>query len=133
MSSDLSPLPILVVDDHHDTADAVTRLLRKCGYDAVAAYGGEQAIAFLERQEPAAVVLDLWMPRTDGRAVLRHIAADARMQDVPVIVYSADYSEDMYRQATALGARDYLVKGTIGWQELCDRITRHLQPPGVPA
>jgi CheY-like chemotaxis protein len=126
---------ILVVDDHHDAADALSRLLRKCGHATEVAYGGHEALAYLAGHEPPAViVLDLWMPRTDGRAVLRHVTRDPRLRRVPVVVYSADVTPEMLRTALELGAIDYVVKGTLGWRELCDRVLSHVENgPPVPA
>jgi two-component system phosphate regulon response regulator PhoB len=117
--------PILVVDDHPDTADALTRMLRKHGYHAVAAYGGDEAIRLLRSLRPAAVVLDVMMPGTDGQHVLRHIRDDERLRDVPVVMFSADYTYETMCESMRMGAQDFVVKGTVGWNELCTRVGQH--------
>lgn len=126
MGNELNRNPILVVDDHHDTADALTRLLRRHGYDAVVAYGGEQAIQLLGSLKPAAVVLDVMMPGTDGRAVMRHIAADPSLEDVPVVVFTADPTHETMCEMMRLGAQECLVKGTVKWSEICHRLDKQL-------
>jgi len=122
--------PILVVDDHPDTADALTRLLRKHGFAAIPAYGGEEALKLLRSLRPAAVVLDVMMPGTDGRHVLQAMRKDDRLHDVPVVMFSADYTYETMRESMNMGAQDFVVKGTMGWNELCARVGHHARHAG---
>jgi two-component system, OmpR family, response regulator len=120
---------ILIVDDHLDTGAALARLLKKCGYDAVAVGSGAAALELLETVTPGVVVLDLMMPQMDGMEVLRRMRGGAATREVPVLVFSADYSLDAARKAMQRGAQEYVVKGTMGWQALCDLIGKYAGPP----
>jgi len=57
--------------------------------------------------------------------VRRAVQSDAAARDIPVVVYSADFSNQTMRQAMALGAKEFLVKGTVGWSAVCDTIRRY--------
>ena len=124
---------VLVVDDHPDTGEVLSRLLHKRGYDAVAALSGEEALARLSKDLPSVIVLDVAMPGMNGAELLREIRANPRLKDIPVVIFSADFSLDRMRELMALGAKEYLVKGTAGWDAVLNRITSYAKSPSKPA
>ncbi len=78
---------------------------------------GEEAIQFLSRSGPfvsapgpALVFLDFHLPKTDPRRVLAFIRESADLQDIPVIVLTTSNTEELIREAYALGANCYLSK-----------------------
>jgi CheY-like chemotaxis protein len=117
---------ILVVDDHLDTSDVLTRLLTRYGHDAVAVDSGTAALDWLRQARPSVMVLDLMMPGMSGFEVLEAIRRDPAISDVPVLVFSADYSYETLNRARELGAKDVLVKGTVGWQTVCDTVAKYV-------
>ena len=116
---------ILIVDDHIDTGTVLARLLKKCGQEAVAVSSGAAALKLLEQARPSVIVLDMMMPGMHGLEVLERVRADAAVKDVPVIVYSADHAPHTVRQAREGGAQEFMVKGVVPWDKLCDMITRY--------
>ena len=116
---------ILIVDDHLDTGTALARLLKKCGHEAVAVGSGMAALEMLESMRPSVIVLDMMMPGMHGLEVLRRVREDARVKDVPVVIYSADHNLDTAERALRTGAQAYIVKGTVGWDALCEAILKH--------
>src|SRR5687767_9543115 len=98
---------ILIVDDHLDTGKLLARLLKGCGYEAVAVDSGREGLSLMPVLGPSLVILDKCMPEMDGMTVLKHIRADAQSQFVPVIFYSADANAEDVEQARRLGAQDY--------------------------
>ncbi|MFL6697307.1 MAG: response regulator [Vitreoscilla sp.] len=66
-------MKILVVDDHHDSVDSLSRLLEAHGHETARAYNGRQALDVFRQFEPAAVVLDIDMPVLDGYGAARAI------------------------------------------------------------
>ena len=116
---------ILIVDDHLDTGTVLARLLKRCGHEAVAVGSGEAALKLLETARPSVIVLDMMMPDMGGLEVLRRVRADAAVKDVPVIIFSADYAAESARAAREQGAQEYVVKGAVGWDKLCDLIGRY--------
>ena len=121
---------IVVVEDHADTADIIYRLLRREGHDVKVFSTGEELLAHLERAEghetvPQVIVLDMAMPGIGGMECLRTLAGDERWREIPVVVYSADFTSSCMLEALKLGAKDFLVKGTVGWDVLIRTVEKH--------
>lgn len=87
-------MKILVVDDHLDSVDCLSRLLEAYGHETAPAYDGRQALDAVRRFEPDAVFLDLDMPVLDGFCTCRAIRL-APSPRLPVLV-----------AVTALGGHD---------------------------
>jgi len=109
---------ILIADDDAVQRRLVENMVQKCGYEALVAENGDEAIAMLTAPDaPAidAVVLDLVMPGLDGLGVL------ARMRDaglsLPVIVQTAHGGIDNVVSAMRAGAQDFVVK-PVGYERL---------------
>src|SRR5512143_3329363 len=83
-------------------------MLKRDGYEVTAAADGEQALAVMSRTPVQVVVTDLVMPRLDGLALLKRVAAD--YPDVPVIVITAHGTVDSAVAALKAGAFDYITK-----------------------
>lgn len=66
------PSKILIVDDHREGADALADVLRIEGFDAITAYGGEQALNRL-LEKPDLIILDYMMPGMNGDEFLDHM------------------------------------------------------------
>ena len=66
-------MKILVVDDHPDSVDSLSRLLEAHGHETARAYDGRQALDVFRQFEPAVVVLDIGMPILDGYGTARAI------------------------------------------------------------
>ena len=116
--------PVLVVDDNDDVRVLVARLLRLLGERAVCASGGGEALEYLRHEEhPKFVLLDLMMPDVDGFAVLRAIRADPELAGLPVVVFSGAGDREL-RQALGSGADDYMRKGSVGIDDIRDRLSR---------
>jgi PleD family two-component response regulator len=113
---------ILIVDDQKDTGIALERLLRCAGHESVSVTGGAEALAMLHVRKPALLILDVNMPDMDGLTVLRTIKDHKELRDVRVAMYSADTRHETMAEARRLGALDFLVKGTVGFEKLVARI-----------
>jgi len=99
---------VLVVDDEAAIRTALDRALRLEGFAVRTAAGGREALAAVEAEPPAVIVLDVAMPDLNGRAVAARLRA--RGIETPICVLSArDEVEDRVAGLQA-GADDYLVK-----------------------
>jgi CheY-like chemotaxis protein len=114
---------ILVVDDHDDTRYALTRLLASGGYEAIGVCDGRQALLFLQTHSPRLVILDCHMPCMGGFDVLRTIRSDAALAHVPVVMFSADSAAEA--EALRLGARGFILKGSLDWARLSEAVQRY--------
>jgi CheY-like chemotaxis protein len=111
-------LRILVAEDDPDDRLLLTDALQESGLDAELLFldDGEQVLGHLERIDPAParhpdlVVLDLNLPRRDGRRTLREIKADPRLRSLPVVILTTSDSAHDIDECLRAGARAYLVK-----------------------
>jgi DNA-binding response OmpR family regulator len=99
--------PILVVDDDVKIVRLVRMYLERAGYRVIEALDGRAALAAIEAEAPALVVLDVMLPEIDGLAVLRAVR---RTDQTPVIVLSARGLTDDRIAGLTAGADDYLPK-----------------------
>jgi CheY-like chemotaxis protein len=101
---------ILVVDDEAVIRDSLVELLRQYGYSAVGATDGRDALTQL-RASPdrwSVILLDLSMPRMDGRTFREEQRRDPALASIPVIVLSGRRDAD--RQAEDLAVTAYVTK-----------------------
>ena len=84
-------IDILVVDDDPDVRVAVTEFLSDAGYKVTTAVDGVDALAQLSKAGgiPGVILLDLAMPRMNGRELLDRLAKDPKLASIPVVVLSA--------------------------------------------
>ena len=117
---------ILILEDDAGAAEAFEYMLKAEGYGVRVAADAQTAFAEVERAVPAAVVLDLHLPITDGLEVLRRLRT-TRHADIPVAVVTGDYSvaEQVTRELQELGAQLYFKPL---WEEDLLRIVRDLLP-----
>jgi CheY-like chemotaxis protein len=80
---------ILVVDDEPLIREVVVDLLRDEGYAVVTADDGHAALEMVQQEAPALVLMDVMMPRMDGRAAFRAMRKHAHGDGLPVILMSA--------------------------------------------
>ena len=99
---------ILVVDDEPDIRHSLEIVLGGAGYQVVFAEDGEEALAAVEVVPPAAVFLDIELPKLDGMEVLRRLRAER--PDLPVVMISGHGTIERAVEATRLGAYDFVEK-----------------------
>jgi two-component system nitrogen regulation response regulator GlnG len=99
---------ILVVDDEPEIRSMLAQYLESDGFEVVTADDGSEALVQLRKERPAAVLMDLSMPRFGGMQALPEMK---RLDpDVPVIICTAHTDVPTAVQAMRLGAYDYLTK-----------------------
>jgi DNA-binding response OmpR family regulator len=122
---------ILVVDDDQGIQASLAAFLRRTGFEVSTASDGVQALALLDRLHPDLVVLDVLMPRLDGRETLRRLRRAENWMPVILLTQIGDAAE----RAMALeeGADDYINK-PFDPHELVARIRAVLRRthPGTP-
>ena len=120
---------ILIVDDDPDLLSVCTVGLRALGHQVWTAQTGAEGLDQAAIRAPEVIVLDLGLPDQDGLAVCRHIRT---WSDVPIVVLSADGSEDRKVGALDQGADDYMTK-PFGMRELNARLKVALRHHAAPA
>ena len=98
---------ILVVDDEPEIVDLLRSYLERDGFTVKHAADGEKALEILRQLPPDLVLLDLMLPRLDGREVCRRIRAAGT---TPIIMLTARDEETDKLLGLELGADDYITK-----------------------
>ena len=116
---------ILIVDDEVGIRELLSEILRDEGHDVVLAEDAAAARAVRNTSCPDMVLLDIWMPDTDGITLLKEWAAAGQLT-MPVVMMSGHGTIDTAVEATRIGAIDYLEK-PIALQKLLSAVKRGLQ------
>jgi DNA-binding response OmpR family regulator len=93
---------ILVVEDHDETREVVAMLLKTEGYDVVLAADGDDGVACARTTRPDIAIVDIFLPRKDGVAVIEELCRD--LPALVIIAVSADTSLD--RRGALIRARE---------------------------
>jgi DNA-binding response OmpR family regulator len=99
---------VLVVEDEAKTSETIALYLRREGHDVTIAADGESALASVRERLPDLVILDLMLPRLDGRAVCRELRAAGVASGI--IMLTARSTEEDKLSGLDLGADDYVTK-----------------------
>jgi DNA-binding NtrC family response regulator len=100
---------ILVVDDEPDICGLVKEILDDEGFEVIAAENAQAAREARRARKPDLILLDIWMPDTDGITLLKEWS-DSSSQDTPVIMMSGHGTVETAVEATRLGAYDFIEK-----------------------
>ncbi len=123
------PSRVLVIENEPDFLSTYDRLLRRHGYDVVAATTRSAGLLALARAEPRLVICDLRLPDGDGLDVVR--AARAMSSPAPVMVVTGHASGETRRAALAAGAATFVAK-PFSAATLLAQIRSVLAGPAVP-
>jgi PAS domain S-box-containing protein len=78
--------PVLLVDDEPAALELAQQVLEGAGYECILAGNGREALDFLARRIPAAIVVDLMMPEMNGFELIFRLKSDSRYSRIPVLV-----------------------------------------------
>jgi two-component system, NtrC family, response regulator PilR len=120
-----APTRVLVVDDERSMRELLSIVLKRDGYEVLAAEDGARAIELLKKQRVDILITDIRMPQMSGVDVLR----EAKRIDPEIIsiVMTAFASTDTAVEALRLGAADYVHKSPSAANELRLRVRKELE------
>jgi signal transduction histidine kinase/CheY-like chemotaxis protein len=98
---------VVIVEDDRRSLELLTLYLQGAGAEVVTARDGQAGLELVRRVQPAAIVLDIGLPKIDGWDLLALFKADPATANIPVVVVSMI---DERAKGLALGASEYLVK-----------------------
>jgi DNA-binding NtrC family response regulator len=122
---------ILVVDDELGIRDLLSEILNDEGHNVELAQNAAQARAARGRSRPDLVLLDIWMPDTDGVTLLKEWSG-AGLLTMPVIMMSGHATIETAVEATKIGAQAFLEK-PITLQKLLKAVETGLQREAPPS
>jgi DNA-binding response OmpR family regulator len=109
----LRRIRVLIVEDDALVAEMYRLALSRADYEVLTAANGEAGLEQARSSRPDFAFLDIRMPRMDGVELLRYLAADAEMSNIPVVMLT-NHDDGAQRRATIdMGAKDYIIKTSI--------------------
>ena len=102
-------------------------MLKASNWDVQTARDGVEALELIARQEPAAVLLDIEMPRMDGYELMATLRSQEQYRHLPLIVLTSRAATKHHQRAFQLGADAYLVKPYQD-EELLSTLARLTKP-----
>ena len=124
--------PILLAEDNPNDVELILAAFQEVNFanEIIVVHDGEQALDFLFRRgahagrpglQPAVILLDLKMPKVDGREVLRQVRGAAALKHLPVVVLTSSREESDLLTSYQLGANAYVVK-PVDFQEFISAV-----------
>jgi PAS domain S-box-containing protein len=117
---------VLLVEDDADLARVVIAALEQDGIRVVHAATGRAAMAALERVLPSLIILDVVLPELDGFEVVSWIRRNTTLQNVPLLVYSAEEVRSGDQERLTLGPTEFVTKSRVSIEEFQQRVIRLL-------
>ena len=116
-------MKILVVEDHLDVLDCLRSYFVQHEHDVLSATTAQEAIQLLQRETPDLALIDLKLPRGNGRMVIQDIVRRCRNPMPRMVVITADDNLELRKELIGYGVSDYLFK-PITIRDLDDLIGR---------
>ena len=129
-----TPRPILLAEDNPNDVELILAAFKDANFvnEIHVAEDGAQALDFLHRRGPhagrtgplpAVILLDLKMPKVDGREVLRHVRTDPDLRHIPVVTLTSSREESDLLASYQLGANAFVVK-PVDFQEFIGAVSK---------
>jgi CheY-like chemotaxis protein len=118
---------ILVVDDEPSIVKLVSATLRARGHEVFEASDGKEAIEKAAALMPDLIIMDIMMPRMDGREARKHLHADPKTAKIPVIHLSAVGDFEHQLAAMEDDLTEYFTK-PFAPRELAEKVEEFLDP-----
>ncbi len=116
---------ILVVDDDVMNLRIAEKMLEE-RFNVGLAASGKEAIAYIEKQCPELILLDLHMPEMDGFEVMKILSQNPATKEVPVVFLTADNDRDVEIRGFKAGAQDFITKPFVA-DIMIQRVSRILE------
>ena len=116
---------ILLVDDTPIVREPMARLLWHEGYMVYCAANGIEAMQIATRDVPDLIILDLMMPKMNGCEFLEALRADARLKELPVMVFTGAMDPASLNRVRELGAVEVIAKAQFTADELLARVREY--------
>jgi len=120
---------IVIVEDNASLADIYKTRLELIGYRCFSAYDGEKALAIIERERPALVLLDMMVPKIAGDQILATMRANEWGKDIRVFIISNLNEEDAPAGLRDYNIEGYAVKANLNDDDIDSLVDKILTPP----
>lgn len=128
-----TPKRILIVEDDQFIRELYNEILQAEGYSTALAVDGEEGLAKVMMGGWDLILLDVMLPKKDGLQILRDSkASPPKAPNGPIVVLTNLGSEDVIKQAFALGAAGYLIKSSMNPDQVLLEVKNFLSGQPTP-
>lgn len=118
---------ILIVEDNSDMGYALVVMLQAANYKTIAATDGETGLDMALKEHPDAILLDLNLPKLDGKSVLHKLREDEWGKHVPVIVLTNEDDTESIADTVEHSAQGYFIKAETRLDTIVDSLSELFQ------
>ena len=115
---------VLIIEDDKFFIDLLAKRLSQAGFSVLFANDGKSGLTIIKTEKPAAVLLDVLLPETDGFEVLSQIKADESTKSIPVILLSNLGSKENLEKSQKFGAFNFMIKATVSLDQIIKETNR---------
>ncbi len=101
---------VLIAEDNPDSLEIITFQMEMMGYSVIAAKHGQEAVEKAVEEEPQLIVMDIMMPKMDGREATRIIRSNPKTQNIPILASTVLFRESDLKSCIDAGCNDYITK-----------------------
>lgn len=101
---------IIIIDDEKDMVELIKERLIANDFSVICAYDGLSGLEMINREKPDLVILDLMMPKMDGRDVLVLLKKDPATKNIPIVILTCKTEQFERDYGLELGADKYIEK-----------------------
>ena len=123
---------ILLVEDHEEIWDFLSRRLKRRGFDVVLAHDGQTGVDQARAERPDVILLDMNLPVMDGWTAAQTLKSDAATAGIPIIALTAHAMSGDREKALQAGCDDYHPK-PVDFSKLLSQIDGALGTSATPA
>ncbi|MFP5512982.1 MAG: response regulator [Alphaproteobacteria bacterium] len=119
---------LLLVEDHEEIWDFLSRRLKRRGFDVVLAFDGRQGVEMARSERPDVILLDMNLPVIDGWTAARELKAGEETAAIPIIALTAHAMSGDREKTLQAGCDDYHPK-PVDFSRLLTQIDTAMQRP----
>lgn len=118
---------ILSIEDESAIQELITIYLEEMtGWEVLQASNGEEGLALAKNENPDAILLDVMIPKLDGIEIFRHLKADPRTQDIPVLFVTSKLKLNDPQNLLDL-SQVKIVSKPFDFEQLANQISQELE------
>ncbi len=120
---------ILVIEDIFDNAELVRKALTPRNYKVIHALDAETGLQMALNEAPDLILLDLGLPDYDGQTLAGWLRAEVKLNDTPIIAFTAWPHETARKMVESYGCNGYISKPIVSIKAFADQIAAYLKTP----